>query len=113
MKNNKGLEGKLLQIKALAEECLTEMGSSTRKKEEHAALGPHSARSLADHILALRGGGFFKQPKTSSEVYEKVKITYPCEQNRVAVELIRLHDKKELRKISNKVGKIKQVSYVA
>src|SRR6185295_15225494 len=111
MKNNKELERKLLQIKALAEECLTQMGSFISEGEDVVPRS-HSARTLADHILALRSEGFFKQPKTPNEVYEKINPIYPCEKKRVGVELIRLQDKKELRRISNKVGKIKQVSYV-
>lgn len=114
MKNNKNIEEKLLRIKSLVDECLIEIGTEpVTKKVSHAVIKPHAAQTLADHILALRTEGFFKQPKTPNEVYEKVNLSYPCEKKRVGVELIRLQDKKELRKISGRVGKLKQVSYVA
>lgn len=69
--------------------------------------------TLAGQILRLRGGGFFKSPKTASEVHTKLQATYPCEFTRVAVELFRLRKRGELRITSKEVGGKKLKAYVS
>ena len=71
-----------------------------------------SRMTLPKHILALREKDFFKQPKTSSEVYEKLSPSYPCDPNRVAVALVRLHTRRKLRKTSKLVNKNRLTAYV-
>lgn len=68
--------------------------------------------SLTNHIVALRDASFFKQPKTAPEVHAKLQQNYPCEPNRVAVALFRLHKNKGLRITSKKIGKKKLQAYV-
>ena len=77
----------------------------------HATSG--QPKTLGDHILLLRDGGFFSQPKIEKEVYEKVHETYYCERKRIGVELFRLYSKKhQLRKASKVVDGKKLVAYV-
>lgn len=57
------------------------------------------AESLTARILRLRGEGFFGQAKTALEVWQKVNAAYPCEENRVAMALLRLAERKQLRKV--------------
>ena len=69
-------------------------------------------QSLSDHIIELRDSGFFSQPKTAEETHAKLTRKYHCELNRVAVELLRLAGKKQLRKASKIVDKKKYKAYV-
>ncbi len=69
-------------------------------------------KSLPDHILALRGSGFFAQPKTYNEVHAKLAPIYPCDVDRVKVACLRLQKCKELRKSSKMIGGRSQVAYV-
>ena len=59
-----------------------------------------SKTSLSNHILQLRDNRFLSQPKTADEIHKKLQGTYHCELNRVEVSLIRLADRKKLRKAS-------------
>jgi hypothetical protein len=68
--------------------------------------------ALPDHILSLRASGFFDSPKTSGEVHERLQSKYPCEPNRVAMALLRLQRRRELRKASKANDGRKQVAYV-
>lgn len=79
-------------------------GGKTNPKPEN--------NSLADRIIKLRDSGFFKQPKTTQETHSTLKSTYPCELNRVAVAMIRLHKKKRLRVISREIDGKKLKAYV-
>jgi hypothetical protein len=105
----------LQQIKALADEALKELGNRTMpaknipRRTQH---GGEAKEKLPGHLLALRSGGFFKQPKTATEVHKKLQPTYPCEVDRVAMGLLRIHKRKQLRKATKRVGKRKQVAYV-
>lgn len=54
--------------------------------------------SLTDRILILKKEGFFKQSKSSLEVYSAISKTYPCAKNRVEVALTRLGKRRELRR---------------
>jgi hypothetical protein len=68
--------------------------------------------ALPDHILKLRDSGFFDSPKTTGEVHERLQSKYPCEPDRVAMALLRLQRRRELRKSSKANGGKKQVAYV-
>jgi hypothetical protein len=70
------------------------------------------SKALPAHILKLRDKDFFKGPKTAGEVREKLKSTYPCEHDRVAMALLRLQRRRLLRKSSKVIGDKKQLAYV-
>jgi|SRR6267142_5335385 len=76
---------------------------------------PRKAEGMAlpDHILKLRDTGFFDSAKTSSEVHARLQTKYPCEPDRVAMALLRLQRRRELRKASKATGGRKQVAYVS
>lgn len=69
-------------------------------------------RSLSDHLIELRDSGFFAQPKTAEDSHKKLMGTYPCELNRVAVALVRISERKQLRKASKNIDKKKYKAYV-
>jgi hypothetical protein len=69
-------------------------------------------QKLPDHILDLRTKGFFSQPKTAGEAHQKLRGTYHCELDRVAMALLRLAERKQLRKASKVIGKKKYQAYV-
>ena len=69
-------------------------------------------KSLSDHIIELREQGSFKKPITPEEVYKKLTVTYPCDFNRVEVELIRLQKRRQLRKTSKLIGEKNYIAYV-
>lgn len=69
-------------------------------------------QSLSDHTIELRDVGFFSQPKTAEETHAKLTGKYHCELNRVAVALVRLAGRKQLRKASKVVDKKKYKAYV-
>jgi hypothetical protein len=71
-----------------------------------------TGNALPDRILELRDKNFFKEPRTAREVHEKLRATYLCELNRVAMALLRLKEKKKLRKASKLVDGKRQVAYV-
>jgi len=87
------------------------LGHGQKTNPEKNAKGS-SRRGLPAHILKLRDQGFFKKPKTAHEVQAKLQLVYPCELDRVAMALLRLQRRKQLRKASKMVGKKKQVAYV-
>ena len=86
-------------------------GPGQRSNPKKNGKGP-TQKSLSAHILKLRDQGFFKEPKTAHEVQVKLRPVYPCELDRVAMALLRLQRRKQLRKTSKMVGKKKQVAYV-
>ena len=69
-------------------------------------------KSLSDHIIELRDRGTFKEALTAKEVHKKIGVTYPCELNRVEVELSRLQKRKQLRKTSKLIEDKKYGAYV-
>ena len=69
-------------------------------------------KGLPGHILALRGAGFFHEPRTPSEAHAKLLETYHCLLNRVQMGLLRLHRRRELRKTTKKIGDQEHVAYV-
>jgi hypothetical protein len=83
---------------------------ATRKKVK-IDFDPGSA-GLPDHILGLRGEGFFQSARSGREVHEKLQTIYSCSADRVAMALLRLQRKKMLRKTSKVLGEKKQVAYV-
>jgi hypothetical protein len=70
-------------------------------------------KSLNDHILNLREEGFFAEPRIPEQVYAALQQSYHCERNRVAVALLRLADRRELRRTSIDVSGKKYVGYVS
>ena len=69
-------------------------------------------QSLSDHILELRNNSFFSQPKTADETHGKLKVKYHCELDRVAMALLRLSKRKELRKATKINNGKKYKAYV-
>lgn len=105
MKND--LNDIVRRLEKLEKEVFKSVGTKERelvKKNENNTLG--------DRILALRGTGFFKQPKTGQEVHIKLQSSYACEYDRVAMALLRLLKRKLLRVTSKKVGNKKLKAYV-
>ena len=86
-------------------------GSGSKRSTEKTQKRP-PREGLPGFILRLRDQGFFKQPKTAGKVHEKLRSNYHCELDRVAMALLRLQRRKELRKSSELVGQKKQVAYV-
>lgn len=113
--NKEKLIQNLQQIKILAEQCLSGFGAERATKNRKVSIGfkkASSRKSLSDHIIELRDGGYFKKPKTAKEVYTKLQTIYPCDLNRVEVALIRLSQKKQLRKTSKVQDDKKITAYV-
>jgi len=71
-----------------------------------------SLKGLPGLILKLRAQGFFTEPRTALEVHEKLRSTYHCQRDRVAMALLRLQRRKQLRKASKVIGEKRQVAYV-
>jgi hypothetical protein len=69
-------------------------------------------KSLSDHIIVLRDHGAFTKPFTAEEVHKKIWSNYPCDFNRVKVELLRLQKRGQLRKTSKLIRKKKYIAYV-
>jgi hypothetical protein len=68
--------------------------------------------SLPDHIIESRDIGFFSQPKTAEEVHQKLKGKYHADENRISMALLRLGNRRELRKTSKIIGGKKYKAYV-
>jgi hypothetical protein len=83
-------------------------GSKPRIEMKH---GHSSSEGLPAHILKLRDEQFFREPKIISEVQSKLKGSYHCEPDRVAMALLRLQRRKQLRKDSKIIEKKKQAAY--
>ena len=60
--------------------------------------GESLSTSLPSRILALRESGFFKQPRTDLEAHAEISKSYSCDRNRVSMALLRLSNKRELRR---------------
>lgn len=73
---------------------------------------PKDKQKLPDHIIELRTRGFFAQPKSAGETHQKLKGTYHCEADRVAMALLRLAERKQLRKASKVIDKKTFQAYV-
>jgi hypothetical protein len=68
-------------------------------------------KGLPDHILALREAGFFREPRSSSEVHAKLMESYHCLPDRVQMALLRLYRRRDLRKTVKKDGDQEQSAY--
>jgi hypothetical protein len=110
--SERALISALRQIKDLAEEALNDRHSGRSRTMTKPSARPTSGGSLPDHLLRQRDRGFFKEPKTAAEVHTKLKSDYHCDINRVAVALLRLHKRKQLRRTSKTVGGKKQTAFV-
>jgi hypothetical protein len=73
---------------------------------------PADSQTLPTRILALRDAGFFREPRTASEVHAKLLETYHCLLDRVQMALLRLQRKRELRKATKRVGEREHPAYV-
>lgn len=114
MENDK-LIATLQEIRSLVDRALSNSKGrkpSPRPRNDERGTGPSAKNKLPSHILELRDKGFLKQPKTAKEVQIKLEPTYSCHINRVAMALLRLHSKKQLRKTSKIVDEKKQIAYV-
>lgn len=69
-------------------------------------------KKLPNQIMNLREQGFFGQPKTADETHAKLKSTYHCELDRVAMALLRLAKRRHLRRATKSIGKKKYQAYV-
>jgi len=113
--NRANLVSSLRQIQVLANDCLKEVGesdvASSRTPKSSATSGEVPRNTLPKRILELRNKEFFKVPRTAREVQEKLQSSYPCDVDRIAMALLRLNERKELRKASKVVDGKKQVAY--
>lgn len=73
---------------------------------------PKGKHKLTDHIIELRENGFFAQPKTADETHAKLQESYHCEPNRVAVALLRLSRRRQLRRATKVSDKKEYQAYV-
>jgi len=105
----------LQKIRTLLDEALKEVDRQPsrykRTKPTKSAQKAPVRNALPMHVLKLRDAGFFNPPKTYTETHSKLQPIYACDPNRVAVALVRLNDRKQLRKTSKIVGKRKLVAY--
>lgn len=69
-------------------------------------------KSIADHVIALRERGIFKNPLIPQEVHKRLQSAYPCSLDRVVTVLGRLQRRKQLCKTAKLVGKRKYNAYV-
>ena len=93
---------------ACLEKAVFGFGSKTEKKKGKKSSPPEG---LPAQILKLRDHGYFSEPKTASEVHNKLQPTYHCELNRVVMALLRLQRRKKLRKSSKIIKKKKQAAF--
>ena len=109
---NENLISALRQIKVLVDESLKGAGRGATIKAKAKTSVSSGSKNLSGHIIRLREAGFFKQAKTAKEIHAKLQSTYACAVNRVAVALLRLKKRKQLRKTSKLVGNKEQIAYV-
>lgn len=87
-----------------------EAKASEMKKSLHVDI--ENPKTLPDHIAMLREKKFFSKPQTSKETYKKLLESYQCELNRVEVSLLKMADKRQLRKTSKVIDGKKYKAYV-
>lgn len=87
-------------------ELLCETKKTSTKKKNGAQM------SLTDHIVSVRDKKFFSQPKTAEDIHKKLQGEYHCDLNRVAVALVRLADRRLLRRTTKVVNGKKYQAYV-
>ncbi len=83
------------------EETISRKGKDKKTTKQ---LESSERNTLPEHILSLREAKFFSQPRTSDEVHKELQPTYACEDNRVAMALLRLANKKQLRKATKVIN---------
>lgn len=112
--NQTRLLANLKKIAELVADCQDAIASGRIRGGATKKTSPESTprNALPDHILRLRDGGFFRQSKTAREVHAKLRPTYECDVDRVAMALLRLRKRNQLRKASKIVDGRKQVAYV-
>ncbi len=69
-------------------------------------------KTLSDYIIELREGGFFSKPQTADNTHKKLQGTYSCELNRVRVAILRIANKRQLRKATVTIAGKKYKAYV-
>jgi len=92
------------------EKRLIALESNFNKESSNSSKGKKG--TLQGHILSLRGKSFFSMSKTPGEVHKRLQGSYSCEPNRVAMALLRLANKKQLRKVFKKAGSKRHKAYV-
>jgi len=92
------------------ERRISKIESPSPKHKDLAKKG--KANTLSDLLMGLRDSGFFLHPKTSEETHIKLQEQYHCEENRVAVALLRLANRRLLRKASKIMNGKKYHAYV-
>lgn len=109
---NPKLAQKLIQAQRLIDECVGMLGTPQEPRRAGAVkMVDHNREGIQRYLLDLRDRGFFKQAKVASEVHAELQASFPCELNRVAVALLRMHKKQELRKLSKIVDKSRKTAY--
>jgi hypothetical protein len=104
----------LRRIDSLVAECLQALGEKSNSAiARKSGSSPKAIKNaLPDKIIDLRDKGFLVQPKTARDVQAKLAATYICEVDRVSMALLRLVERKKLRKAFKLVSGKKQVAYV-
>lgn len=109
---NEQIVSRLRQVESLLAECLQVLGEKSKGTTQPRPAKKSSKNGLPDKIIALRDKGFFSQPKTARDVQAKLNPTYVCEVDRASTALLRLVERKKLRKASKQIDGKKQVAYV-
>ena len=114
--NEEALVSSLISIRNLVSDCLKTMGADSsrnlRSARKQISKKAPTKNALPDRVLELRDKEFFREPRTAREVHEELRSIYPCEPDRVAMALLRLKDRKTLRKASKVVDGKRQIAYV-
>ncbi len=82
------------------------------KQSAKAATKKQKKNSLPEHIIELRENGFFAEPRTAVDVHQKLKSKYHADDDRVAMALLRLGTRRELRKTTKTIESKKYKAYV-
>ncbi len=104
------IEGSIKKILDDHEKRILHLESLIEKRKT--ATASKKQNNLTDHILAIRDKGFFNRPQTALEVHKELHGRYHCEPDRVAMALLRLATRKELRKAIKKIDEKKYKAYV-
>ena len=108
MNNNGELITRIKQL----EKRVTSLESKFLEKKVLTQPDNDLKKSLGDRIIVLRDEKFFSTPQAGMETHERMLESYHCELNRVEVALVRLADKKQLRKTSKVIDGKKYKAYV-
>ncbi len=92
---------------------LIAVNSSAKPTNDHTSIhNDEPPKTLPTQIIKLRDEGFFRQPRSPSEVHIKLRETYHCLPDRVQMALLRLQRKRELRKSIKNGDREGQTAYV-